>query len=342
MSFAYPWVLLLILPAMWLLKRRKEEPSFTVSSVSLWPRKRSGRTRWLWVPVFLRRLCVVLVIVALASPQAGKTFERQVNQGIAIQMLVDVSSSMDMRIDGGGTEGLTRMEVARELVERFIAGDGEELSGRPNDLIGLITFARYADTRSPLTFGHEGLLQIVRQIEIQDRPNEDGTAFGDALAIAAARLKSLEELKESDRGIDIDSITSKVIILLTDGENNSGNHLPLGAAGLAKEWGCRIYVISLGESEAGFQSDQGEVRNLSGADQVLELIATETGGLFRQASDFESLLSVYSEIDKLERAEISIRSFERLSNWFWLPLIQGMAALVIALILEATWLRVIP
>ena len=76
------------------------------------------------------------------------------------------------------------MEIAKDLLERFIAGDGERLVGRPDDLIGLISFARYADTRSPLTFGHEALVQIVRELEIQDRPNEDGTAYGDALTLA--------------------------------------------------------------------------------------------------------------------------------------------------------------
>merc|ERR1712005_15706 len=89
--------------------------------------------------------------------------------------------------------GKSRMEVAKELVERFVAGDEEELEGRDGDLIGLITFARYADTRSPLTLGHNALLTIVRDLTIQERPNEDGTAYGDALAVAAARLKQLDD-----------------------------------------------------------------------------------------------------------------------------------------------------
>jgi Ca-activated chloride channel family protein len=235
----------------------------------------------------------------------------------------------------------SRMEVAKTMVEQFIAGDGEELNGRPNDLIGLITFARYADTRSPLTFGHTALLQIVRNLEIQERPNEDGTAYGDALAIAAARLNNMDELRTSLNASEIDSIESRIIILLTDGENNSGTHLPIESAGLAKAWGCRIYSISLGDS-ANSSAQAPNIEALTAAEQVLKHISQETGGIFRQAFDAESLRSVYREIDHLERSKISIQQFERLAEWFWLPLAISLATLLSALILEATCLRVVP
>lgn len=342
MSFLHPWVLLLIPLLLWLLRRRRSRTSLTVASVQLWPNEESGKARWLWLPVFLRRVSIILILIALARPQAGSTYDAEVTEGIAIQMLVDVSSSMDMTVKDLEGRSTSRMEVAKDMVERFVAGDGDELEGRPNDLIGLITFARYADTRSPLTFGHDGLLQIVRHLEIQERPNEDGTAYGDALAIAAARLKNLEELKHSSLGIDIDSIQSKVIILLTDGENNSGSHLPLEAAGLAKAWDCRVYVVSLGETSTSGRPGEVNTEALTPAERVLEHIARETGGLFRQAHDFESLMSVYAEIDELERSEISTRSFDRVADWFWLPLSLAAGALCIALILEATWLRVVP
>ena len=93
---------------------------------------------------------------------------------------------MDMTTSSASGQKVSRIELAKEIVEEFVGGDGDTLTGRPHDLIGLITFARYADTRSPLTFGHEALIQIVRNLEIQERPNEDGTAYGDALAIAKA------------------------------------------------------------------------------------------------------------------------------------------------------------
>ena len=150
-------------------------------------------------------------------------------------MLIDVSTSMDMYIRYKD-ENVTRMEVAKKVVEEFVAGDGEELKGRPDDLIGIVTFARCRHY-CPMTLGHDALVQMVRELTINERPNEDGTAYGDATALAAARLRSLE-------GQD-DDIKSKVIVLLTDGENNCGEHLPLQAAGLAKKWGIRVYTISI-------------------------------------------------------------------------------------------------
>jgi len=341
MSFLYPWMLLLIPAVLWWLRRGPARASLTVPSLGQWPEPSAGRGRFLWMPVALRRLALVLVVVALARPQGTTGYSLDRAEGIAIQLLVDISSSMDMNIRDADGLSATRMEVAKEMVARFISGDGDDLKGRPDDLIGLITFARYADTRSPLTLGHDALMQIVQHLSVQDRPNEDGTAYGDALAIAAARLRNPEELLHGSHAEDAGKIKSRVIILLTDGENNSGSHLPLEAAGLAKLWGCRIYAISLGDA-ASNAKDQVMVESLSPAEKVLEHISVETGGIFRQANDFESLRSVYSEIDRLERSEITTRSFERVAEWFWLPLAMALVALVMALTLEATWLRVVP
>jgi Ca-activated chloride channel family protein len=227
------------------------------------------------------------------------------------------------------------------MVKKFIAGDGNTLQGRSEDLLGLITFARYADTRSPLTFGHDALLQIVSSLEVQERPNEDGTAYGDALALAAARLQNIEALQFGQVSESADAIESRVIILLTDGENNSGAHLPLEAAGLAKAWGCRIYCISLGDTE-GEYSSKVQIEKLTAAEQTLKHISDETGGIFRQATDYESLLSVYEEIDRLERSDIATRSYDRVAEWLWLPLGVALLSLLIALILEASVLRVVP
>ena len=339
MNFAHLWVLFLIPVLLFLFKRRVPRTSLPVSSLRLWNDSDDGKVRFLWIPITLRRITLVLILIALARPQAGSTYDLDISEGIAIQLLVDVSSSMGM--NAGGVSGNTRMEAAKEMVERFIAGDGENLVGRPDDLLGLITFARYADTRSPLTFGHEALLQIVRNLDVQERPNEDGTAYGDALAVAAARLQNIEELQFGQSSVKVDAIESKVIILLTDGENNSGSHLPVEAAGLAKEWGCRIYCISFSDSD--FRSAGSvQVEKLSAAEQTLKHISDETGGIFRQAHDMESLLSVYQEIDTLERTEISTRSYDRVAEWYWLPLGLALLSLLTALILEASVLRVVP
>jgi Ca-activated chloride channel family protein len=341
MSFLYLWVLLLIPFVLFLLRGRLRRTSLQVSSLGLWSDTGAGRARYLWIPVFLRRMTLVLLLLALARPQAGSTYSMDVSEGIAIQLLVDVSSSMDMNVRDLEGQNRSRMEVAKEMVERFIAGDGETLHGRGEDLLGLITFARYADTRSPLTFGHAALLQIVRNLEVQERPNEDGTAYGDALALAAARLQNIEELQFGQVLEPVNAIESRVIILLTDGENNSGTHLPLEAAGLAKAWGCRIYCISLGDTEGGYSS-KVQIEKLTATEQTLKHISDETGGIFRQATDYESLLSVYEEIDRLERSDIATRSYDRVAEWFWLPLGVALLSLLTALILEASVLRVVP
>ena len=343
MNLAHPWVLLFVPLVVWFVHRRlRRKTSVTVASTLLWPKAQPLRARVLWVLPFLRGTCIVLAFVALARPQSQSSVAVEAAEGIAIQLLVDVSSSMDMNAGAFDGTKMSRIEAAKTLVERFIAGDGDRLKGRPHDLIGLISFARYADTRSPLTFGHDALVQIVRQLQIQERPNEDGTAYGDALAIAAARLKTMDELKRGRDSFDPASIASRVIILLTDGENNSGAHLPIEAAGLARQWGCRIYAISLGDPVLESDGNPGGGAALTPAEQVLEQISTATGGIFRQAHDFESLLSVYEEIDRLERSEISTREFEIVGEWFWLPLAAGLCALALALILETTWLRVVP
>ena len=341
MSFQNPWLLALIPVFFWLFRRKQTRTSVTVDAIAVAPNLEPGRARYLWLTVYLRQLSVLTVLVALAGPRAPASFDREVNEGIAIQLLVDVSSSMDMNTKSATGQKVSRMELAKEIVEKFVAGDGDTLAGRPHDLIGLITFARYADTRSPLTFGHEALLQIVRNLEIQERPNEDGTAYGDALAIAAARLKNLEELKHRKDLVDLDAIKSRVIILLTDGENNSGAHLPIESAGLAKAWGCRIYSISFGES---FQAinEASIIEMLTPSEKVLEHISQETGGLFRKAYGYESLRLVYEEIDQLERTEITLRQAEHLASFTWLSAAIALTALTLSLILEATWLRVAP
>ena len=333
MSFSNPWILgcLPILLYFYFRKsasRSIEAPSLAHTTIQ------DPRLAYLWLPPTLHALTLIALILSLAGPEIKSSHIREKTQGIAIQLLVDISSSMDMRnLDRDG-QSITRMELAKALVADFIGGDGERLPGRPHDLIGLITFARYADTRSPLTFGHQALLDIVRQLKIQDRPNEDGTAYGDALAIAAARLHTLPELNQNNSQLMSEPIASKVIILLTDGENNSGTHLPVEAAGLAKKWGCRIYAIRLGDT-----SEASVDLQLSPAEEVLQHICRETGGHFRQVHDFESMLAVYAEIDQLEKVEITQELHQENTALFWLPLIIAVTTLIAALSLETTWLH---
>ena len=334
MSFKNPeaFLLILLLP---LLVPQLRSVALTALPFSSTPALRtsakSRRQSWLFLPGLLRGLTLISIITACARPQLASTFEEKESQGIAIQMLIDISSSMDFSLRYEN-EQVTRMDVAKKVLENFVAGDGEELKGRPNDLIGIISFARFADTVCPLTTGHDALVQIARDITINDRPNEDGTAYGDATALAAARLKTLEEqYKGFEKG---DEIKSKIIVLLTDGENNCGRHLPLNAAAMAKEWGIRIYAISLGEETTG--------KALSSTDVALSQMAKMTGGVYRKAYDFDSLLAIYEEIDKLEKSDMRLQKYQDFKEAFMPFIWMALAFLLLEQSLKATVLRTVP
>lgn len=339
MSFLWPNILWLLIPVIALLwrQRRQRPPAVDFPSLSLVDGgDQSLRVRWHRLPDFLRALALVALVVALARPQFETSEVSEATLGIAIELLIDISSSMDMNVEGAGRP-LTRLEAVKEVVAPFILGDGESLTGRPDDLIGLITFARYADTVSPLTAGHDALVELVRALTIEDRPNEDGTAYGDAVSLAAARLRKLDDL--AAEGIPGAGVASRVMVLLTDGENNCGRHLPLEATALAKEWDIRIYVISL--SSAMF-SNNDLPEAPSPAEQILVRMAEETGGVYRRAFDLDSLAAVYQEIDTLEKSEIRTEHHRQ-----WRELFPEFAALGLCLlVLEAggrsTLFRVTP
>ena len=241
MRFESPFALLLLIVVAVMAYRRyrgrRAEALGFASLGAMASIRPSLRQRFLWLPDVLQWLTLVLVVLALARPQYGMNQLKNLHQGIAIEMLLDISSSMDISMSsniGGGS----RLDIAKRVFEEFVAGDEAELAGRSNDLIGMISFARYADTVCPLTLGHDALLYFVRNMKIEERENEDGTAIGDALALGAARLQTLEEVLERQAYETDDeySVKSKVLILLTDGENNCGKHLPEEGALLAKKW----------------------------------------------------------------------------------------------------------
>lgn len=300
----------------------------------------SVREKFLWFPPTALWLGLLLLTISLAQPHIETTHTREEVEGIAIALVLDVSSSMDIRLDFRG-ERATRFTVAKEVLETFVLGDGETLHGRPHDLLGLFTFARYADTISPMTHAHQAIVDLVREMELGTRPNEDGTAFGDATALAAARLKTMEETHAD--GI-LPEVASKVIILLSDGENNSGRILPLQAAALAKKWGIRIYTIMLGEGSLGLarQLTVDQLPKPNQAEIVLEEMAEMTGGIFRNAYDYDSLRSIYHEIDRLETSEVSVVTYrDQVSRfqWFTAP---ALFLLILSLGLRHTVLRTVP
>jgi len=351
-TLAYPWALLAFLPAVWCyLRYRRESDRIGLGWSSVEVAQglpRSVRQRFLWLPTAARLLALAALTVALARPQAETIQSSLERDGVAIELLVDISSSMELRMRYRDRE-TSRMYVAKEVLRSFIGGDEGELSGRPNDLIGMITFARYADTVCPLTLSHEALLFLADQLAVNDRPNEDGTAYGDAVALAAARLARVEDtLPPGADGKPPVNIQSKLIILLTDGENNCGRMLPLQAAALAKEWGIRVYAISLTDPPQNqFVRVDGEesievARARTAAEQALELMADSTGGIFRTAHDFDSLRAVYREIDGLERTELrsAVRRVPR-ERFVWFAS-AALVFLALEFILRSTWLRRIP
>jgi Ca-activated chloride channel family protein len=308
----------------------------------------SVRRRLALLPLVLRVAAVLLVIVALARPQMGREKVKDVTKGVAIEMVLDRSGSMGAEMEYGGGR-LNRLEVVKRVFEEFVTGNGRELEGRPNDLIGMIAFARYADTMAPLTLGHGALVRFLGSVDIVKRRSEDGTAIGDALALAAARLKTAEEeiAKYSDESGTEYDIKSKVIILLTDGQNNYGRRTPIEAAELAGEWGIKVYTIGVGSGEG-----VTTVRTLLGSFKVptgggvdtktLERIAEVTGGVFRIAEDEESLRSIYAEIDELEKSEIESVRYVDYKEMFVPFAAAAMIALLIETALASTLFRRIP
>jgi len=269
--------------------------------------------------------------------------ERQVGEetreGVAIQLLVDISSSMDQSLATGGEVRMSRLEAVKRVVEQFIRH-------RADDLIGLITFARYADTLSPLTYGHDALVEIVRGLGIQERPTEDGTGYGDALALACARLDQMGVWQPAagNRTADLSAaVRSKVVVLLTDGENNCGLHLPEEAAGLAKKWDIRVYAISMKDDEGGSTgAERKDDDGLTDAEKLLRRLADETGGAYWKIGNATQLQDVYERIDHLERSEIktTILYHAEISPLFQYLACAAFVLLLAERVLRATWLRV--
>jgi len=234
-------------------------------------------------------MALTLIIIALARPQAGIEKIEETSRGVAIEMVVDRSGSMgaEMEFDG---RAMTRLEVVKQVFAEFVTGNTRDLHGRPSDLIGMITFARYADTVCPLTLAHGALSGFLDTIHLvpQESP-ENRTAVGDAVALAAARLKTAEETlaRQTKGDVKAYQIKSKIVILLTDGQNNIGRHTPEEAAALAKQWGIKIYTIGVGGDDVvKVQTLFGPrmVRTGEGVDQkTLAGLAESTGGVFRMA-----------------------------------------------------------
>jgi Ca-activated chloride channel homolog len=317
MSFHQPSVwflaLLALLPLLWW-RSRSPRRRAAVRFSSLDPVLRAGDT-WAvglrWVVPAMRLLAIAMLIVAIARPQKGDEQTRINTDGIAIQLVVDRSGSMramDFTIGGKQTDRLT---VVKKVVREFVEG-GDGLPGRPNDLIGAIVFASFADSICPLTTDHAHLLDAIQQTRMASEREESGTAIGDGLALGVERLKSLEQRVGIDTGM---TIKSKIMILLTDGENNAGDIDPIEAANMAAAFDIKVYTIGAG-TDAGMAAVPG--RDIFGQQMMvpvsidegtLRKIADLTGGKYFRATDSESLRNIYEQIDQLERTEMQEQRF---------------------------------
>jgi Ca-activated chloride channel family protein len=290
------------------------------------------------------------VIVSLARPREGQQQTIIESEGIAIQMVVDRSGSMqamDFQIDG---EHVDRLTAVKNVAGKFVSGGGE-LLGRYSDLIGLISFAGFADAITPPTLDHGFLLNALNQTEIVNQQSEDGTAIGDAIALAVEKLNSLDAKQD-------EKVKSKIIILLTDGENTAGEFLPVEAAEIAQAVGIKIYTIGIGtKGQAPFPvidpfSGRKMIRwmQVNVDEATLKEVAKKTAGKFFRATDTDTLENVYREIDQLEKSKVETNHFVdftelavqpfRMGSWQLPPLLMAaFACLWLRVLLQQTWLR---
>ncbi len=361
MQLYSPWalLLLLVLPFMAYLMLRKKRTA-AVRFPSLVDMKSclvSWRIRLRPLLTAARLVCVALLIVALARPRKGTVLSEISTEGVAIEVVADRSGSMQTEMDYYG-EKLNRLEVVKKVLSDFIEGDKKELGGRSSDLIGLITFARYADTKCPLVHSHNVLVEFLKKTDIVKLRSEDGTAIGDAVALAAARLQKAEEEIQSRKqqlGLSNDEdveesgfkIKSKVIILLTDGINNAGQYAPIDAADLAKKWDIKIYTVGIGSSQA-----YTTVNTMMGSfkmptrqqldERLLKAIADKTGGFYGRAGDAEALRKIVEKIDELEKTEVKSVQYTQYAEHFGPWTMAGLIVLALEMLAGCTIFRKTP
>jgi Ca-activated chloride channel family protein len=329
--FAHPWVLflLLVIPLLaWLKGKFGGTAGVTFSNTSMLAkignRRRSRSGAFL---AALTYLALALFIVALARPQFGRVTTRVQATGVDIMLVLDVSRSMLAEDFTIGNRRANRIDAVKLVTEQFIRE-------RPNDRIGLVAFAGRPYLVSPLTLDHDWLIRNLERLRIG--LVEDGTAIGSAIASAANRLKDKEA-------------KTKLIVLLTDGDNNAGKVQPLTAAEAAKALGIRIYTIGAGtEGEAPFpltnQFGRTVYRNVlvKFDEKTLLEIATMTSGQYFRATDTNSLRTIFGEIDKLEKSKVEVEKTAQYRDLFMWFLIPGLACLALEILLSQTVWRRLP
>ncbi len=363
LQFQNPYLLLLVLliiPAAWLILRQKRFASLKFSYISGFrAASQNGMSSWRkfgrYFLLLCRITCIVLLVFAIARPQKGKKVKLSSTNGVVMQMVLDKSTSMDAPMDYYGNT-MNRLQVAKEVFKDFVKG-GNDLEGRPNDLIGLISFARFPETDCPLVHSPDMLVTFLSDINLIQYDDLDGTAIGDAISLAAARLHKAEEeiearnarmtaISEQDqkdsKAKSEFNINSKVIILLTDGRQNRGDLDPAEAVELAKKWGIKIYTIGIGGPAAQSRSFFGRAMSSEFDERLLKWIASETGGQYVRAGNAKELKDFCEKINELEKSEIQSISYNEYDERFHLFAYGALAALMLEVVSACTIFRRTP
>ena len=308
----------LIILIWYILKNKNTNSNILFSDTGLISNRTTLKNRLRHLPYLLKIIASVLLIFAIARPQSSSNWEESTTEGIDIVLAMDVSGSMlalDLKPD--------RLEASKNVAIDFI-------SKRKNDRVGLVIFAGESFTQCPLTTDHNVLINLFK--DVKSGIVDDGTAIGMGLATAVNRLKSSEAV-------------SKVIILLTDGINNSGMIPPITAAEIAQKFGIRVYTIGVGtegfapypfQTPFGIQYQDVEVKI---DEKTLQDIASLTEGKYFRATNNNSLKNIYKDIDELEKSKIEVTKFHKRSEEFLPFAIWALTLLLLSFILQITYFK---
>jgi Ca-activated chloride channel homolog len=331
-TFQHPWwfLALLALPvAAWLRGKRGPRAAFLYSSTALVKGlERSAKSSAGSFLMALRWAALVFFIIALARPQKTESETTVRASGVDIVIAIDLSGSMESEDFTVNKQRVNRLFVAKDTVKQFI-------TKRPSDRIGLVAFAGRAYIAAPLTLDHDFLLSNLQRLELHTI--EDGTAIGSGLSAAANRLRDLQS-------------KSKIVILMTDGQNNAGKIPPLTAAEAAKALGIKVYTIGVGIRGMAptpvYDQFTGRKffapRPVDIDEPTLTAVAEKTGGKYYRADSTDTLRRVYAEIDQLEKTEVAVKKYLRRHERFWIPAAIGLALLLVEVVLANTVWRRLP
>lgn len=335
-TFQSPYSLLLILPLLavlvwYFLAKKKKIATLQFGSIQAFKNLSSSlRSQLLWLPLILKALGLILAIIALARPQEANTKVKKNVEGIDIVIVLDISDSMLIE----DMQPLNRLEAAKEKIKDFV-------TKRTSDRIGLVIFAGEAFTLVPPTLDYQVLVQRIEEITTaQSARIKDGTAIGVALAAGAGRLKDSQA-------------KSRIMIFMTDGENNSGTIDPETGLEIVKGYGIKTYALGLGKSGPTqipvFTQDMfgNKIKTYQPFEstvneELLSRMAAETGGKYWRVSRETGLQEVFNTIDRLEKTKVDINKFTRYSELYRDWLLIGMILYALGVVLGLTWLRRTP